>query len=426
MPRLEIIPNQLPLEGEIEIPGSKSYTNRALLLASLTDGKIRIKNPLFSEDTEAMLSCLEALMINIEKVENEIFVVGSIKDIKDDTYYLNAKLSGTTIRFILALSCVIPGVKIIKGDEGLNKRPISELVEALRQLGAEIDYLENEGFPPLKVTSSKLSPGVISLSGEISSQYVSALLMIAPLIGNLEINIEQEQVSKPYINMTLDTMEKFGVKVINENFQKYIVSDNKKYIQNEYLVEGDYSSAGYFFAIATLTHSKITLKNLNPHSKQADLEFLKILEKMGNTLNYGENKITIEGKTLVPLKVDMISCPDQIQTLAVLASFAQGKTIIEGIKSLRIKETNRVEALEKELSKMGIKTEISENQIVIYGGNPSPLEVDTYGDHRMAMSFAVAGTKLEGIKINDPEVVSKTFPTFWKKLEELGVKIIYE
>lgn len=423
MGEIKILPLSAPVSHQLVVPGSKSYTNRSLILAALTRNPVKILNPLFSNDTEAMINCLKTLGIDVEVGPDYINVLGNVGDVRDGNYQLNAHLSGTTVRFILALSCLVPGIKIIRGESGLNKRPIQELVHGLQGLGAQIDYLDQVGFPPLKVSSTKLSSGVITLKGDISSQYFSAILMIAPQMGEVTIRVKNEQISQPYIDMTIDTMCEFGVKVINQNYKKYIVPANQRYSKREYSVEGDYSSAGYFFAMAALTKSTITVKNLNPNSKQADLRFVKILEKMGNQVTYGKNEVTIKGTAIKPIRVDMEDCPDQVQTLAVLCSFAKGVTKITGVRSLRVKETERVKALQNELKKMGIKTSSTKDSLTVYGGDPKSAHIDTYGDHRMAMSFAVAGTKLPGMVINNPQVVSKTFPQFWEKLTSIGVEI---
>jgi len=245
--------------------------------------------------------------------------------------------------------------------------------------------------------------------------------MISPIIGEVTINVLGNQISKPYIDMTIDTMDKFGVKVVNEDYKKYIVFGNQQYLINEYYVEGDYSSAGYFLGLAALTGSNITIKNLNPYSKQADRKFLEILQQMGNEVVLGEDQVTLIGHGIKAVNVDMEDCPDQVQTLAVLSTFAKGQTKITGVRSLRVKETERVKALEQEISKMGIKISSTNDSLTIEGGNPHSAEIDTYGDHRMAMSFAIAGAKLEGMIIKNSEVVSKTFPDFWEKLREIGV-----
>src|SRR3989344_836358 len=411
-----------PVKTDVVIPGSKSYTNRSLLMAAMTKNKVKIINPLFCDDTQSMIKCLKTLGVRIDVFKNSIEVVGSIEDIKDKTYELYVNLSGTTLRFILPLLAVVPGIKVIKGKEELNKRPIKELVDTLRQLGGNIDYLNQQDHPPLRINSSKLKKRALSLSGKVSSQYVSALLMVAPLINGITVKIKGIQVSKPYIDMTIDCMKKFGINVINETYKKYIVPNNQTYKIRQYTVECDFSSAGYFLAIAALTKSTLTLKNLKNNSVQADRKILDILKKMGNKITHDNNEITIQGKGIKATEINMIDFPDQAQTLSVLAAFADGITKLSGIQSLRVKETERIIALENELKKMGMRTSSTANSLIIYGGNPKPTRINTYGDHRMAMSFAVLGTKLSGIEINDPDVVNKTFPDFWKKLNSIGIK----
>lgn len=419
---IELKPLLKSIQADVSIPGSKSYTNRALFIAAMSGLKVKITNPLISDDTRAMIDCLKILGVNILEEKNSIEVSGNLKNISHRSYNLNANLSGTTLRFILALSTIIPGIKTLSGKEELNKRPIEDLVSGLTQLGAKIEYLEKKGYPPVRVVSSKLNPGTIKIKGSISSQYISAILMVAPLVGDVNIEVVDPQVSTPYIDMTIDTMKKFGVNVRNDNYKKYSILSDQKYITKKYSIEGDLSSAGYFLAIAALTKSTITLENINPRSKQADIRFAKILEDMGNRIISGKNQITIIGKEIKPVSVDMADCPDQVQTLAVLLSFAKGLTKISGIQSLRIKETDRIFALTKELKKMGIKTSSAKDVLTIYGGSPKAAQIETHGDHRMAMSFAIVGTKLSGMRIVDPDVVNKTFPEFFEKLNSIGIK----
>lgn len=421
MRSLSITPLSRPVKARISVPGSKSYTLRALLLAAMTPGKVKIVNPLDCDDTEAMLVCLKKLGISVRRNSTFIEVMGDVRDIKDKDYSLDADLSGITLRFMLALSCVIPGRQRIGGKAALNKRPVGDMADSLKGLGAKIEYLGKKGYPPLKISSSSLRGGKAVISGSESSQYLSALLMIAPLAGGLEVKIKDELGSKPYIDMTISAMEAFGAQVKAEGYHAFSVPE-QAYKTNRYAVEGDVSSASYFFAIAALTESTVTVANLNPKSQQADMAFLKILERMGSRVTHGKDSITVAGKGAKALEADMGDCPDQAQTLAVLAAFASGKTVINGVKSLRVKETERVKALESELKKMGIKAESTNDSLTIRGGNPQGTAIDTYGDHRMAMSFAVAGAKLDGIRVNYPAVVAKTFPEFWDKLAALGIK----
>lgn len=421
MKRLLIQPLQAPAVGSVTIPGSKSYTNRALLLAALTPGPVALTNPLLSDDTESMTNCLRTLGIKLRSRSGLIEVSNDVSDIQDGDYELDAGLSGTTIRFMLALATVLPGRQTLRGQAGLHKRPIGPLVEALRVAGADIEYLGKSGFPPLLVNSSELPSKMLTIGGGESSQYLSALLMVAPLIGETTISVTGKLISQPYVAMTIDTMKQFGVKV-DHKANRYHIAGGQSYKASNYVVEGDVSSASYLAALATLTSSTITLKNINPQSRQADMSFFKILELMGSIITSGTDEITITGHGVQPLDVDMRDCPDQAQTLAVLAAFADGVTTISGVKSLRVKETERVKALEAELQKMGIETSSTDDSLTIHGGQPQAASIATYGDHRMAMSFAIAGARLPGMVLRDPGVVSKTFPDFWKQLSLIGIK----
>ena len=426
MKQVIVKPVESPLTAQVSIPGSKSYTNRALIIAALSSKAVTVRNYLKSDDTAAMIECLSQLGFSLNVQDDLIKVSPSIEPASRKTIELNARLSGTTIRFILALACVMPGTKILTGLEGLNKRPIKDLVDGLRQLCANIEYSERDGYPPLKIMSSVLKPGITKLNGDISSQYFSAIMMIAPQVGELAIEVVGNQISKSYIDMTIDTMRQFGVIVENNDYKSYKIRSRQKYTLDEYTVEGDYSGAGYFLGLGALTKSRIELKNLNPHSKQGDRRFADILKTMGNEIIEGNSSLTIIGHGVKPIEVDMELCPDQAQTLAVLAAFAPGKTVIKGIRSLRVKETERVVAIQNELKKMRINTEATNDVLTIFGGNPKPATIDTYGDHRMAMSFSLAGTIINGIRINNPQVVEKTFPSFWETMSQSGVKISYE
>ena len=281
----EVKPFGKPVKAAVEIPGSKSYTNRALVLAALTKGPVTLYNPLYSEDTEAMIACLRALGLKIETSPDQIRVYDDISVVQDKSYELFAKDSGTTIRFLLALLCITPGTKVIKGNARLNERPIKDLVDALRMLGAKIDYLEQEGCAPLKIQSSTLHLGSeVTIDASMSSQFFSALLMISPFLEGLTIHVQGETISKPYVEMTINAMQEWGINVLELEDGGYDIASGQQYINKQYVIEGDFSSAGYFFAIAALTQSTITLKNLNPHSKQADRQFLNILAEMAMKL----------------------------------------------------------------------------------------------------------------------------------------------
>src|SRR3989344_7034969 len=353
----------------ISIPGSKSYTNRALIMAALTKGPVTLINYLESDDTAAMINCLKILGIKIKKEKNTLVVENDISSVEDKSYELNANLSGTTIRFILALFCIVPGVKKIFGEARLNKRPIGDLVLGLKQLGAKIEYENEYGFPPVIVKSSFLPNGNILINGDVSSQFISALLMISPIIDGVTIEVSGNQISKSYIDITISMMKDWGVEVENFDYKKYVIAKNQNYKMKKYIIEGDYSAAGYFFAVAALNKFTLTVENLNPNSVHGDRRFLKILEEMGNKIIYGSNEVTIKGNGVKPVEVDMEECPDQAQTLAVLAAFADGKSVLTGVRSLRVKETERVKALQAELGKMSIITESPDHDtLAIFGG----------------------------------------------------------
>jgi 3-phosphoshikimate 1-carboxyvinyltransferase len=416
-----IIPIRHPITATISIPGSKSYTNRALILASLTKEVVVLQNPLYCDDTYAMIDCLRELGIHIETKPDQIKVCGHLEDVEDKEYWLFAKDSGTTVRFMLSFLSIAPGVQIIGGSNRLNERPISDLVDALRALGASITYCEKEGFLPVKIGTSSLNGNMVSLKADVSSQFCSSLLLISPFISNgFLLNLSTNLISKPYVDMTIQCMQDFGVRVDQQEGGSYFVSGGQSYDRKEYVIEGDFSSAGYFFAIAALTRSTIRVENINPFSLQADRKFLTLLEKMGNKVRYGETCVLIEGKQVIAMDLDMEDCPDQVMTMAVLCAFVDGVTKISGVRSLRVKESERVVALKNELLKMGINTEDTHDTLTIYGGAPKPATIQTYNDHRMAMAFAVAGIHLPGVLIEDCSVVNKTFPSFWDLLRSLS------
>ncbi len=421
MNQLKILPLRGPTIASVRMPGSKSYTNRALIMAALTKGPVCLNNPLYSDDTEAMVGCLRTLGLKIETELDQIIVHGDIGCIVDHNYQLFAHDSGTTARFMLALLCIVPGIKVIQGSKRLNERPIRDLVDALQSLGATIEYCGKEGVLPVKISTSTLSGRSVDLKGDISSQFCSAILLISPYISQgFTIQSTDPLISKPYIDMTLRCMQDWGIKVVVQESGNYFIPEHQCYRKKQYVIEGDFSSAGYFFAIAALTKSTITFENLNPSSVQADRKFLEILAKMGNIVSYEENRVCVQGNQVLALDVDMEDCPDQVMTMAVLAAFAKGITKISGVRSLRVKETERVLAIKNELEKMGIRTEDTHDTLTIHGGSPHTAEIDTYNDHRIAMAFAVAGTYLPGVVIRHPEVVNKTFPTFWEVLRSLG------
>jgi 3-phosphoshikimate 1-carboxyvinyltransferase len=412
--KVEVRALKKPICARLEVPGSKSYTNRALIMAALTKGAVYLENPLYCQDTVAMINCLRALGLNIQTEPHQIVVVDDIESVQEKKYHLFAHESGTTARFLLSLLCLVPGVKILEGSKRLNERPIKDLVDSLKQLGAKIDYCNKEGELPVKIFSSTLSGQTVQLKSHMSSQFCSALLLIAPYFSKqFTLHVEAELISRPYVDMTLNCMQEWGVDVKSEG---NAFSVSQRYQKKRYAIEGDFSSSCYFFALAALTRSTISVENLNPYSLQPDRKFLKILKQMGNSVSDLEKGVCVEGKQISALEIDMQECPDQVMTLAILAAFAKGVTKISGVRSLRVKETDRVLALRSNLNKMGIETEQTHDTLTIYGGAPHAAQIDSCNDHRIAMAFAIAGSYLPGITICEPQVVNKTFPAFWDLL----------
>jgi len=406
--------------------GSKSFTNRALIMAALSEGESGILGYSDSDDSEILIKALKKVGVKIIKTKQQIIIQGNGGVFKEFNGTINLGLAGTAMRFFTAVACLIPGKIILDGNERMRQRPMAELVNGLRELGAEIKYLQKQGCAPLKITKPIKKGGVASMNGGVSSQYFTALLLIAPVLENgLVIKVNGRQVSKSYIDMSVSGLHDFGVKVKNENYQKYLVSPKAGYQATKYVVEGDASGASYFWSMAAIGGGKIKVRNINTVSLQGDVKFADLLKRMGCKVvkNKKEKWIEVEGAgELKGIEVNMEQMPDTAQTLAVVAAFAKGQTKITGLATLKNKETNRLLALQQELAKMNIQTRIGPDYIMVEGGEPRGAEIETYNDHRMAMAFAVAGVRIPGMVIKNPGVAAKSFPNFWKKLMALGIK----
>jgi len=406
-----------PFNARVVVPGSKSYSNRALIIAALTRGEVVLRNVLDSDDTRAMIDCLQKLGISLKQNDGTVTVIGDIFDLDQKDVTLDARQSATTLRFLTALSCLTAGTQTLTGHESLLSRPIDSLIESLNNNGAEINRTEHG---EIIISSHELDGGIFKLDSSKTSQFLTALLLIAPIIG-MEMTLEGPLATGSYIDITKDIMHSFGVDLVSKD--KSFVVPKQDYNPREYRIESDISSASYFWALAGISESKITVENTKRDSKQGDIQILQILEKMGAQIEDNESGVSVKGRELKPVEVDMSNCPDQVMTIAVIGAFANGTTVIHGVETLRLKETDRLNAVITELKKMNIATETDGHSLIIHGGNPNSAEIDTYLDHRMAMSFAIAGSRLDKMKIINPEVVSKTFPDFWDKLQSIGVEI---
>ncbi|CAM3721723.1 3-phosphoshikimate 1-carboxyvinyltransferase [Avibacterium endocarditidis] len=418
------------VEGEINLPGSKSLSNRVLLLAALAKGTTQVRNLLDSDDIRHMLNALQALgvkyQLSQDKRECKIEGVGGAFQWQGglSLYLGNA---GTAMRPLSAALCLkgeVPAEIILTGEPRMKERPIKHLVDALRQVGANISYLENEGYPPIAIQNSGLKGGKVQIDGSISSQFLTALLMAAPLAeGDMEIEIIGDLVSKPYIDITLAMMKDFGVTVRNDGYRTFFVQGNQSYISpKRYLVEGDASSASYFLAAGAIK-GKVKVTGIGKNSIQGDRLFADVLEKMGAKITWGEDFIQAEKGNLKGIDMDMNHIPDAAMTIATTALFADGETVIRNIYNWRVKETDRLSAMATELRKIGAEVEEGEDYIRI---QPLPLdqfqpaEIETYNDHRMAMCFALVALSNTPVTILDPKCTAKTFPTFFAEFGKIA------
>lgn len=418
------------IQSDIVVPigGSKSYTNRALIMASLAQGISTVRFPSTSADSRVLIEALRMLGVSVHtRDDGAIEIAGNGGKFLRRDVAINVGHAGTAMRFLTALCALVPGKVVLDGSPRMRERPIGELVSALVQLGVHVEFKTNEGFPPLMVHGGVITKNIVTISGKVSSQFITSLLLIGPCIqGGLTILIPDEQISGSYIDMTIDGMEQFGVTVVNEKYRKYTIVPGSKYRAREYAVEGDASGASYLFGVAALTKKKITVSNINPLSKQGDVKFSQILEEMGCIVTRDEkkNEISVTGPDkLKAVTVDMHLMPDTAQTIAVVAAFAKGTTKITGLSTLKVKETDRLIALKNELEKMGVTCSVTDDSIQIVGGRPHGTSVATYHDHRMALAFAIAGAVIPGMEIEDSDVVIKSFPSYWEVLRTIGIGV---
>lgn len=408
-------------------PGSKSLTNRALLLAALAQGRSTLNNILLADDSNRMIQALRDLGYDLQIDEEartlRITGMGALNPAPAGPLFLGN--AGTAFRFLTAACCLGTGVYTLDGIPRMRQRPIGQLVDPLRKLGARIEYLGEEGFPPLAVHGGGLAGAKLTLEPTLSSQYISALLQIAPLLsGGLQISFQGPITSLPYVRMTLELMRRFGAAFsASEDFSTITIQPGT-YRPGVYEIEPDASNASYFLAAAAiLPGSRCTIVGLGADSMQGDVRFAQVLGRMGATAEMTPDTVTVQGPAaLHGIDVDLNDMPDMAQTLAIVALFAQGPTLIRNIGNLRVKETDRLEALRTELSKLGAAVQIRADDLWIEppAGGLKPADIHTYDDHRMAMSFAVAGLRSPGIRICDPACVNKTFPEFFDRLARLG------
>ncbi len=426
MASIRLEPATVPLRASVTPPGSKSLTNRAMVTAAVASGTSTLTNALFADDTCHMIDGLRRLGFTVGADENEhrIQVTGRGGHIPSCGADLFCGNSGTTIRFCAALAALGSGAYRLDGIARMRERPIGDLVDGLRRLGAGVEYHGQEGYPPITIHARGLAGGRIGFDDVSSSQFVSALLMAAPAAaGDVLIHIDHQPVSAPYLHMTVGLMSLFGVSVIDEilpNAARFVVPAPQTYQATDYRIEPDASSASYFLAAPSVVGGQVTVEGLGIASLQGDVRFVDVLERMGCDVERSPDSLTVHsppgGARPRGVEVDLCDMPDTVQTLAVVALFASGPTAIRNVGNLRVKETDRLAALASELTSLGARVELSEDGIVIHPPEQiTPATIRTYDDHRMAMSFALAGLAIDGVVIENPKCVNKTFPGFFDR-----------
>ena len=419
---LPIKPLIHPLTASIRVPGSKSLTNRVLLIAALANGTTRLTNALFSDDSRYFVNALKTLGfdVQLDEINSEMTVTGlggRLPSRKAELFIGNA---GTAARFLSAFLTLGHGEYVLDGEPRMRERPIGDLIDALHQLGAKLEATNN--CPPVQIFAKGLMGGKTKIAGNISSQFLSALLMVAPYAKSpIEIQVITELNSKPYVDMTIAMMQDFGVKIEREGYERFVIRPSSYFSLSSCSIESDASAASYFFAAPAICDGTVRVENISRNSKQGDIVFLDILERMGCMIREDNHSIEVTGtNSLKGIDIDMRDIPDTAQTLAAIAPFASSPTRIRGIASARVKETDRVHATCTELTRLGVRVEEHEDGMTIYPCDEiRPATIQTYNDHRMAMAFSLIGLRVDGITIENPSCVSKTFPKFFEVLDSL-------
>lgn len=418
------------VNGSVNLPGSKSLSNRALLLAALAEGTTVVKNLLDSDDISHMLNALSKLGVNYQLSEDK--TVCTVEGIgggfntaeHEGAMELFLGNAGTAMRPLCGALAISSGEYLLTGEPRMKERPIEHLVDALVQLGADVSYTEAEGYPPVLIKGKGLTGGDVSIDGSISSQFLTALLMIAPMLeGNTTITVKGELVSKPYIHLTLDIIKQFGIEIVNNDYCSFEITGGQTYQSpGTYMVEGDASSASYFTAAAAIKGGTVRVTGIGKNSVQGDVQFAKVLEQMGAKVAIEDEYVEVTRGELNGVDVDLNHIPDAAMTIAVAALFAKGPTTIRNIYNWRVKETDRLNAMACELRKVGAQVVEGEDYISVTP--PEQLlaaEIDTYNDHRVAMCFSLVALSDTPVTINDPKCTYKTFPGYFDALKQLVV-----
>ena len=406
--------------SRVIVPGSKSLSHRFLMAAALSDGDCIIKNCLISEDTLLSMSALRQLGVTIRVEGKQIQVKGKNGrfDACQEPVYLGN--SGTSLRFVCALAALGQGQYTITGTQRMQERPVQDLLDGLEMIQVPAKSVNANGCPPVTIHSGNRMGGRAKLRCAKSSQYLSAMLLIAPCTqAGIEIQITEGPVSKPYVDLTRDVMQQFGIQVEQTGYETFSIAGGQTYAHGVCTVEPDCSQAGYFWAAAAIARGDVKVKGTYLNMRQGDVGVVRLLESMGCQVVEEEDGVRVLGTDLCAIETDMSDMPDMVPTIAVVAAFARGKTLIKNVSHLKIKESNRIEAVVRELNKMGIHALATDDGLMVEGGKPHGAVIDTYNDHRIAMSFAVAGRVVPGVEIRNPGCVEKSFPNFWEVFNSL-------
>ena len=419
---MKVVPKITRTEITLEAPPSKAHTLRALFLAALADGRSTIHKPLLGDDQYRAIECLQRLGVNTSIGPSALVVDGRGGKFSPISDELDVGESGVGMNFLTALSCLSTRPVTITGAPRITERPISEIVNGLRQLGCRIDYLARDGFPPVRVHGGGISGGTACIRGATTSQYFSAILAAAPYADTpVQLDCAGPMSEKPYLEITLAMMADAGVLVKCEDYARFLVPGGQRYSAREICIEGDFSSASFFFQAAAICGIGVTVKGLNPDSVQGDKRFLSLLRQMGCEVAFLGNRVTVWGGSLIGLEADMSDTPDLAPPLAVAAAFAKGATRLTNIGHLRHKECDRLAVTVLGLNSMGARASCDEDSINIEGSHPlHGTEIDPHNDHRIAMAFATAGLAVGNQTILNEGCVAKSFPDFWEKLDEMA------
>lgn len=408
----------------VKVPGSKSYTHRILIASALSEGRCCIENILRSEDTLLTLNALTNMGIRIDDHDETVVVYGQKGVLGPCPAPIYLANSGTSMRLLTSVAALGKGKYTLTGTKRMAERPIQDLLDGLQQVGVRSASIHQTGAPPIEIYGNQIKGGTMRLKCTLSSQFLSSVLLIAPYTKDgVRIEVEGKLVSKPYVDMTIDIMERLGVLIERNGYEWFQIAGRQMYRAGDYHVEPDCSQASYFWAAAAITQKEVKVKHLSAKTRQGDIRFARVLESMGCRVTYENDGIAVAGRPLSAIDVDMADMPDIVPTLSVVAAFANGETIIRNVAHLKEKECDRLGSVVTELKKLGVDANETPAGMSVKGnGKPPTLKaaqthIHTYNDHRMAMSFAVAGLVLPGLTIENEQCVEKSFPNFWETFE---------